>query len=1082
MSNKVTSLIDKDQRSQAIHPFESFIVQAPAGSGKTEILTQRFLRLLSTVSSPEQIIALTFTRKAASEMRARVLLALQQAENNQPARSSHQEFTLQLAKQALDRSHHLKWNLLDQPNRLRISTMDSLCQSICQSIPLLEKQIALAQITNTPNHHYLHAARNCLQHALETPEFQSAIKILLLHLDNRQDKLLDLLSNLLSQRDQWLSPLFQARVQEKALFEHALKCIETHEIEQLHQSLPWPLAADLVSQANALARIENNPDSPRYLLTQWSEFKEINTEMAGALSALLLTGQKEFRKAFDHHVGLKKGSCPDQQFTELKTKSKALLNQLGEYPDFLHSLIQVSHLPAPEYQQEQWEVLQALFTLLPLLAGHLHLQFSEHHEVDFTAISQHALHALGEEDNPTDLALYLDHSIQHLLVDEFQDTSITQFELLSQLVQGWQTGDGRTLFLVGDPMQSIYRFRQAEVGLFLQAKEQGMGPLRLIPLALSCNFRSTNTLITWVNQQFKHIFPSQFDMESGAVSFHPSVHVINTTEPSRVLAIQYKNKTQEAKHLIEKVVEELQTHPNQSIAILVRSRSHLTEIIRQLRRQRIPYQGSDMDLLSHLPHVRDVWSLTQALLFPANRLAWLALLHSPFGGLSLADMHQIAQFNISKSLLYALQHLNEIKHLTEEGFIRAQYVAQVMTCALTQRHQTLLSDWVANTLTALQSDKLLHQNQKNDIEQFFNLVDLHEEQGRITDIKAFTTELNHLYSQQTTPARLQVMTIHKSKGLEFDTVFLPGMGSQPKRQDKPLLRWLKLPSHQQGSIFLVSPVQATHSEPDALYHYLSRIEEEKNAYELQRLLYVAATRARFRLYLFDHSIQSSKGSFKSLLKNQPFMDFNGDDEEKINTTRHHPKPQLVRLPLTHYTKAPPFSIPTAHQAPPLFSTGLQRLIGIATHHLLHWICENHPNETDQIPWHLAQHQLTQMGIDGHARADAEALLKKQIQQLFNDPIGQWIIRQQEEEKNEYQLLIELNGRLVTRVMDRTFVANNTRWVIDFKTGQADKETIIAHEKQLNDYAFYLSNQTTKPIQCGLYYLHSSYWHHWCYQP
>lgn len=93
-------------------------------------------------------------------------------------------------------------------------------------------------------------------------------------------------------------------------------------------------------------------------------------------------------------------------------------------------------------------------------------------EVDFTTISQQALSALGDAENPTDLALYLDNTLHHILVDEFQDTSITQFELLTKLVHGWQQGDGKTLFIVGDPMQSIYRFRQAEVGLFLRLKSK----------------------------------------------------------------------------------------------------------------------------------------------------------------------------------------------------------------------------------------------------------------------------------------------------------------------------------------------------------------------------------------------------------------------------------------------------------------------------------------------------------------------------------------------------------------------------------------------------------------------------------
>ncbi len=106
-------------------------------------------------------------------------------------------------------------------------------------------------------------------------------------------------------------------------------------------------------------------------------------------------------------------------------------------------------------------------------------------------------------DAPEDLALALGQRIRHILVDEFQDTSYTQFELLEKLTAGWEPGDGRTLFLVGDPMQSIYRFRQADVSLFLKARLEGIGAIRLEPLTLSVNFRSRPEIVEWVNRTFR---------------------------------------------------------------------------------------------------------------------------------------------------------------------------------------------------------------------------------------------------------------------------------------------------------------------------------------------------------------------------------------------------------------------------------------------------------------------------------------------------------------------------------------------------------------------------------------------------
>src|SRR5262249_42141041 len=133
-----------------------------------------------------------------------------------------------------------------------------------------------------------------------------------------------------------------------------------------------------------------------------------------------------------------------------------------------------------------------------------------------------ALLALGNEGEPTDLMLALDYRIRHVLVDEFQDTSHSQFELLKRLTSGWEPGDGRTLFLVGDPMQSIYRFREADVALFVRAWNEGIGGVRLEPVALSANFRSDAGIVEWVNASFERIMPSEDDVTRGAVRYAPS--------------------------------------------------------------------------------------------------------------------------------------------------------------------------------------------------------------------------------------------------------------------------------------------------------------------------------------------------------------------------------------------------------------------------------------------------------------------------------------------------------------------------------------------------------------------------------
>lgn len=1074
-------LNDSFQRAQATDPTQSFIVQAPAGSGKTEILTQRYLRLLGTVSAPEQIIALTFTRKAANEMRERILHAMQQVAHGAQATSEHQQQTFAHANAALARDKALDWQLLQQPSRLRVITIDSLCQTLTRAIPLQDKQIHYAQISDKPRTHYLNAAKACLAFAIDNQAYHHAIKTLLEHLDNQQDHLLALFTSLLSNRDQWLPSLYQAQTQDKTLYEEAIHWIEQHELNRFHQTIPRECANELVHLAQQLACIENKPDSPRYLLSGWQSFEQLDGRLAASLGALILTSQNTLRKAFDHHVGLKKGVCADHEYNELKAASKRLLAALDELPDFLDALIRIKNLPDPCYNPEQWDVLQALFALLPVLAAHLSLVFSEHNEVDFTAISQQALQALGEEDAPTDLALYLDNRIHHILVDEFQDTSIQQYQLLQKMVHGWQPDDGKTLFVVGDPMQSIYRFRAAEVGLFLRAREQGIGEVNLIPLELTCNFRSTATVVDWVNTQFKSIFPSENDIESGAVSFHASVNVKPADEHSLVRAFQYATKEQEAEGIVGLIIDELEAHPNDKIAILVRSRSQLSDIVRTLREQNIPFQGVDIDLLAMLPHLRDVWSLTQALLMPAHRLAWLSLLRSPWCGLALADLHCIANHAKSQSIYFALSQLEHITGLTDEGRLRAQFVYTILHAALAQRHQQLLVDWIISTLQQLHINAVLTQDQQDDLEQYWLLLERFEKEGQIADMALFKDEFNSLYSKKVAPSRLQIMTIHKSKGLEFDCVILPGLSGKSSTRDTPLLRWLTLPTREHGELLLLSPMKAAHHEQCVLYDYLGKLDAEKNSYELQRLFYVAVTRARKRLYLFDGNETARQGSFRSLLHNQEFSGIE-DDQEPVALKDEKPYPPLYHLPLDYYQHPPLLPLVESNTSAVVVNTNnTPRLTGIVAHELLQWICDHHPASSNDIPWELARYSLKTLGFTTVEIDAAIDILKQQLTQLFTNPIGQWLIKAHDKEQNEYALLTRERGDVATRIIDRTFCEQGIRWIIDFKTGREDHKTQDHHRQQVNEYATLLSSKAPEPIRCGLYYLSSGTWVDWEYR-
>ncbi len=1061
---------DHLQRAQATITTRSFIMQAPAGSGKTEILTQRYLRLLNQVNEPEQIIALTFTKKAAHEMRDRILAALTQAAQNTSATSAHHATTLGYAHAAIARDHQRSWKILQQPSRLRVITIDALCHALMHAMP--DTGWHATNISDQPQRLYAEAAHACLKFARETTQVQPLLQILLEHLDNRQDKILTLFCDLLAQREQWLPGLYQAQTQTKTAVEAALVKIERHELDRFQQSVPAVLAAELVHLARQLALIENNPVGARHPLSNWHDFSDLDKECAGAACALLLTTQNTLRKSFDHHVGLKRDTCAADVYTKIKNDSKRLLAELGDYPHILEALIRIKNLPAPKYDPAQWQTLNALFGLLPLLVAHLNLVMHAHNAVDFTAIAQNADSALGDALSPTELALRLDYGIQHLLVDEFQDTSVQQFQLIEKLVAGWESGDGRTLFLVGDPMQSIYRFRSAEVGLFLRARLHGMGPVNLQALTLSCNFRSTAPLVDWINAQFKPMFPVLDDMESGAVSYHPCTSKDASDDKSDcVHAIHTENSLAQAHVLVNTVQAELKDHPQDTLAILVRTRRQLQHILRLFRDQNIPVQGIDIDLLANLAHLRDVWSLTQVLLTPANRLAGLEFLRSPWCGFTLNDLEIFANINPHTSIFSALSQAETLANLSEECRVRARYIHSVISNAWAERHQQGLVKWILDTLEKLHINKILNYEEQEELEQYWNLLETFEKDGLLCDLALFKQSFNRLYSKKVTRSRIHIMTIHKAKGLEFDCVMLPGLSANAARSDTPLLRWLKLPSEHE-ELVLISPIKAADQDKNPLYDYLAKLDTEKNKYEAQRLLYVAVTRAKKRLYLFDDQYKAKKGSFRDNLRS---VDFQTTDCQAAILVGASALPTMTRLPVSFYSKVPhtnPISFQNTQQH---FNSSTPRLLGVVAHELLQWICTYHPKELLDVPWQLAIDQLSIFGLDQLTIQDRMEHLKTMIATLFQTPLGQWIMQPHTNERNEYALQVTFNEEIVTRIIDRTFEAGGKQWIIDFKTGAVQESKHLA---QVNSYADLMRNICSLPIHCGLYYLDTGLWITW----
>ena len=212
MSDKIAQ--DKKARERAVKPDKSFIVRAPAGSGKTDLLIHRYLKLLSLADSPEEIIAVTFTNKATNEMRRKILNKLDIALSKKPSDDKHEEDMISLAKDVLKRDKERNWHLMDSPDRLRIQTIDGLCAYLTRRMPILAKFGAQPAVTDDAKPLYEIAVDETLNSLDKDKKFFHLVNKIILHCGNDIPELRKSIINMLETRDLWQNSLFKVSIKE----------------------------------------------------------------------------------------------------------------------------------------------------------------------------------------------------------------------------------------------------------------------------------------------------------------------------------------------------------------------------------------------------------------------------------------------------------------------------------------------------------------------------------------------------------------------------------------------------------------------------------------------------------------------------------------------------------------------------------------------------------------------------------------------------------------------------------------------------------------------------------------------------
>ncbi|WP_083552634.1 UvrD-helicase domain-containing protein [Syntrophotalea acetylenivorans] len=1079
MKLTITDPPDIQARRQALDPSGSFIVQAPAGSGKTELLIQRILALLGVAEQPEEVLAITFTRKAAGEMRDRLVRSLESAQEPEPD-ADHARTTWRLARTVLENDARHDWRLLENPVRLTVQTIDSFCASLVRRMPWLSRFGAQAAIVEDANELYRLAAERVLALADHKDPCGSAACQLLSHLDNRMERLRELLVGMLARRDQWLRHLYGHRADEqRQILEGGLRSLVEGALHRLH-SLLTPEERSALVRMGAFAggnlHSQGIDNSISCLVDLTSFPKPIADEIQTwrGLADLLLTRSGTLRKRLDKNCGFLPGK--KEPHASMKEAMGLLLEDFAERSAVVALFDEIRTLPPVVYEPEQWQVLQALVTLLPRAVGELWLAFKERGQCDFVQVALSAGQALGDVDAPTDLLLHLDSRIRHILVDEFQDTSWGQFLLLKKLIAGWQQGDGRSLFLVGDPMQSIYRFREAEVGLYLQARQQGIDHLRLDPLYLKTNFRSQAGIVDWVNRMFPSLFPDSEDEALGGVTYAPSVAARAPLDRPAVTLHPTVGRDDriEAAQVVKLVRQAQQENPQGSVAVLVRARTHLKEILAAFRTAGLRFRAQEIDSLAERPVARDLLALTRALLHPGDRIAHLAVLRAPWCGLSLEDLHILSGEAQDSTMAELLRQPQRHLALSSDGRKRLERVQAVLHQSMAQRGRVSLRVLVEGAWLALGGPGCLDAAGLVDADAVLGLLEELDQGGDLLPFESLAEKLAKLYAAADPLAdeSLQVMTIHKAKGLEFDMVILPGLGRRPRAEDAALMRWLDLPD----TGLLLAPLAPLESGArDAIYDAIGRIEKQKNDMELARVLYVAATRAKKRLHLMgyarpvgEHECRPESGSFLAKLWPAVADEFIGlERQSAVSTDGRQNNRLLRRLPgdwqLPELSNSyvgtvvdvlQPSSVARRSEETSLGpATEEGRHIGTVIHQCLESVArdglEAWPMDrlsTERALWRI---HLAQLGIAASRLDNAVDKVLLALQQTLQGERGRWLLGQHEQAECELALSGMVDGLLVHAVIDRTFIdVQGVRWIIDYKTSvpeNKDSQAFLSNE-------------------------------------
>ena len=1083
-------------------------VQASAGSGKTYLLISRIVRLLLNGAESGNILAITFTRKAANEMQTRLLERLYELAtcDENCLKKILTELQLEITPALINISRGLYEKILHSEAPVKTSTFHAFCQELLRRFPMEANISPGFDLLDKTALLYDQAWDALMAEANQKKEapLATALQLLFKKLGLYNSK--QALTNFIEHRSDWWA--YTGDEAEPVLY--AKQKLE----KQLNIKPDSNPIEDLFNQETNITQLNEfhillcKHDTATNLKTSDLVYKVIDENINRTLRFDL------FKQCFLTKTG-----------AALKRKeSKAAEKKMGL--DGQERFLEL-HVLLSEQLIETNSQLAAIRTMETssawYLAGQHYLdQFQkikkEQRTLDFNDLEWQTYLLLNKSNNALWVQYKLDQRIEHLLIDEFQDTNPTQWRLILPLLEEMAASEDerqRSVFIVGDEKQSIYRFRRAEPRLFIAAREWLSDHLEASTSSLSHSWRSSPAIINFINKiftqdQFKALLPSFIEHSthreelSGIVTLLPlSLKEVIEKEDNEGTVLVLRNPLNEPREesisqqyfneglLIAKQIKELIKHKTavakkdgneainyNDIIILLRSRTHVADYERALRQTGIPYIGANRGTLLESLEVNDMLDLLQWLILPFDNLSLAGILRSPLFSVSNQDLIAIKQAS-KGSWLERLEH----------------YVQQKPEHASLPRAYQLLIQWqddasklpVHDLLDKIYSEanvlaryvaafpSHLSQRVSANLTRFLELA-LEMDSGRYPSLSRFSSWLSELRQMENeapdepvTPAsdeteqRVQILSVHAAKGLEAPVIFLADSANSPanKKAYSTLIDWPA--ENDRPEYFLLT---AAKSNLDQFSKTCIKEQDFFEQRENANLLYVALTRAKQMLYISGSEPKSKDhGWYEKICaafeytskENQEPIVLEAIGAEETVSIEQKPKAKKV-ISIAKELSAPVKtdikqldispSQQVTHSNTKNESNEGNTTRGIIMHQMLNYLSRFPENKQSQF--YTAESNNIQISELETWWSECQNIIKDKTFSSYFDPSCY------DKFYNEVPIQFTEQGKRVYGIIDRLIIKDNTVTIIDYKTHPyVNKENIenIArtYEQQMQLY-------------------------------